>query len=116
MVSLASFRSPVRKKARKEMNSSVSSRSYRADDFDAQCVVAYEILQIVSCGCMDWCGSEKQKDNTLGDAYPWVDFWDIHSLEHLAWAIHNGVFMPGNKPALSGYYNYDRVLVGTLVT
>ena len=46
----------------------------QADDFNMQCVMAYEILQIVSCRCMEWHGSEKKKGNMLGDAYPQVDF------------------------------------------
>ena len=61
------------------------------------------------------CGSEKKKGNTLGDAYPWVDLRDVDGLEHLAWAMYNGVFMPGNKPALSGHYGWDCVVAGTLI-
>ena len=44
------------------------------DNFDVQCVVAYEILQIALCQCTEWCRSKKKKGNTLGDAYPWVNF------------------------------------------
>ena len=54
------------------------------DDFNVQSVVAYEILQIVSCRCKEWCGSEKKKDNTLGDAYPQMNLWDANGLECLA--------------------------------
>ena len=74
-----------------------------------------EILQIALHQCMEWCGSEKKKGNTLGDAYLQVDFRDADGLEHLAWAMYNRVFMPGNKPALSGHYNWDCVVAGTLI-
>ena len=47
-------------------------KKLHADDFDVQSVVAYKILQIASCRCMEWHGSEK-KNNTPGDAYLWVD-------------------------------------------
>ena len=85
------------------------------DNFNVQCMVAYEILQIASRQCTEWRRSEKKKANTLGDAYPWVDFQDIHSLKCLAWAMYNGVFVPGNKPALSGHYDWDHVVAGTLI-
>ena len=51
----------------------------------------------------------------LGDAYPRVDSGDAGGLECLAWAMYNGVFMPGNKLALSGHYDWDCVVVGTLI-
>ena len=40
---------------------------------------------------------------------------DADSLECLAWAMYDGVFMPGNKLALSGYYDWDHVVAGTLI-
>ena len=49
-------------------------KKLQTNDFDAQYVVAYEILHIASCRCMEQCGSEKKKENMLGDAYPQVDF------------------------------------------
>ena len=48
-------------------------KKLQADDFNVQCVLAYEILQIASCQCMEQHGSKKKKGNMLGDAYPWVD-------------------------------------------
>ena len=36
-------------------------------------------------------------------------------LEHLAWAVYDGVFVPGDKLALSGHYDWDRVVAGTLI-
>ena len=86
-----------------------------SNDFDTQCMVAYEIPQIASCQCREQYGSEKKKGNMLGDTYSWADLQDANSLEHLAWAMYNGVFMPGNKPALSGHYNWDHVVVGTWI-
>ena len=44
-----------------------------------------------------------------------MDFQDIHGLECLAWAMYDRLFVPGNKLALSGHYNWDHVLVGTLI-
>ena len=90
-------------------------KKLRANNFDMQSMVAYEILQIVSHQCMEWHGSEKKKENMLGDAYPWVDFQDADGLECLAWAVYDRVFVPGNKPALSGYYDWDHVVAGTLI-
>ena len=90
-------------------------KKLQANDFDAQCMVAYEILQIALHQCTEQHRSKKKKENTLGDTYPWVDFRDADSLERLAWAMYNRVFMPGNKPALSGCYNWDRVVAGTLI-
>ena len=44
----------------------------------------------------------------LGDAYLW-------GLKHLAWAMYDEVFVPGNKLALSFYNDWDHVVAGTLV-
>ena len=43
------------------------------------------------------------------------DFRDASSLECLAWAMYDGVFVPSNKPALSGHYDWDCVVAGTLI-
>ena len=56
-----------------------------------------------------------KKGNILGDAHPWVDLRDANSLKHLTWAAYNRVFVPGDKPALSGHYNWDCVVAGTLI-
>ena len=90
-------------------------KKLHADDFDTQSVVAYEILQIMLHQCTEQHGSKKEKDNTLGDAYLQVDLQDANSFEHLAWAVYDGVFMPGNKLALSGHHDWDCVVAGTLI-
>ena len=36
-----------------------------ASNFDTQCMVAYEILQIALRQCTEWHGSKKMKENTL---------------------------------------------------
>ena len=43
-----------------------------------------------------------------------MDFQDVNSLKRVAWTVYDGVFMPSNKPALSGYYDWDCVVAGTL--
>ena len=78
-------------------------------------MVAYKILQIASRPCTEWHRSEKKKGNMLGDAYPWVDLQDADGLKHLAWAVHDGVFMPSNKLAVSGHYDWDCMVAGTLI-
>ena len=40
---------------------------------------------------------------------------DADGLRCLAWAMYNGVFVPGNKQALSGHYDWDHVVAGTLI-
>ena len=86
-----------------------------AANFDVQCVVAYDILQIASHRCTEQHGSKKKKGNMLGDAYPQVDFRDADGLDCLAWAMYDGIFVPGDKPALFGHYDWDRVVAGTLI-
>ena len=53
------------------------------------------------------------KGLTLGVAYPHVNIWDVAGLEKLAWAIYDGVYILGRVPALSGYRDWDRIVVGT---
>ena len=36
-------------------------------------------------------------------------------LEQLAWAIYNGVFIPGRVPDMLGYQDWDHIVAGTLV-
>ena len=63
---------------------------------NGQCIVAYEVLALTLLHCTEQCGSDKKCCNTLSDAYPLVDFNDVDDLEHLAWAVYDGVFIPGN--------------------
>ena len=48
-------------------------------------------------------------------AYPRVDLNDVDSLEHLAWAVYDGVFLPGNPPALTGHHNWQWIIAGTML-
>ena len=84
-----------------------------ANDIDGQCVVAYEILTIALFCCTEWHGSPKKPCNTLGDAYPRVILSDVNSLECLAWAVYNGVFVPGDPPALTGHHDWSCIIAGT---
>ena len=63
----------------------------------------------------EWRGSGKAKEQTLGDAYPHINFQDVAWLERLAWAIYDGVFVPDRAPDMSGYQDWDHIVVGTLV-
>ena len=77
-------------------------RGVGENDTDRQCVVVYEILKVVSLCCMERHGSKKEESNTLGAAYPKVNLSDVDGLEHLAWAVYDGVYVPGNLPDLTG--------------
>ena len=79
---------------------------------DRQCIVTYEILALALLYCMEWCGSDKKQCNTLGDVYPLVDLSDVDGLEHLAWAVHKGMFIPGDPPRLTGLHDRSRIIAG----
>ena len=83
------------------------------NDVDGQCIVAYKILTVVLLCCMEQRGSQKKECNTLGAAYPRVNLSDVDGLEHLAWAVYNGVYMPGDPPALTGHHDWERIIAGT---
>ena len=83
------------------------------NDVDRQHVVAYEILNIVLLHCMEWCSSQKKECNSLGAAYPRVNLSDVDGLEHLAWAVYNGVYVPGDLPGLTGHHYWDCIISGT---
>ena len=87
----------------------------KEDDFDAQCIVMWEILHITQHHCTEWRTGGKAKGQTLGYAYPHIDFQDVAVLDQLAWAIYDGVFIPGRVPDMLGYQDWDRIAVGTLV-
>ena len=42
-----------------------------------------------------------------------VDLNDTDGLEHLAWAIYYGVFLPGDLPMLNGYHDCQWIIAGT---
>ena len=80
---------------------------------DGQRVVAYEILTVASLRCMEWHSSQKKECNTLGAAYPRVNLSDVNGLVHPAWAVYNGMYVPGDPPALTGYHNWECIFTGT---
>ena len=82
------------------------------NDIDGQCVITYEILTVASLCCTKWCSSPKQPCNTLGDAYPKVVLNDVNGLEHLAWAMCDSVFVPGDPPALTGHHDWSHIITG----
>ena len=83
------------------------------NDIDGQQVTAYEILTIASLCCMEWHDSPKKPCNTLGDAYPRVVLSDVNGLECLAWTVYEGIFVPGNPPALTGHCDWSCINAGT---
>ena len=82
------------------------------NDIDGQCIVTYEILTVALLHCMEWCGSPKKPCNTLGDAYPRVVLSDVNGLECLAWAVYDGVFVPGHPPVLTGHHDWSHIITG----
>ena len=50
-----------------------------------------------------------------GEAYPRVDLNDVDGLECLVWAVYDGVFLPGNPPALTGHHDWQWIIVGTIL-
>ena len=84
------------------------------NDVDGTCAVAYEILKVASFRCMEQCGSQK-KCKMLGAAYPRVNLSSVDGLEHLTWAVYDGVYMPGNPPSLTGHHDWESLNVGTTI-
>ena len=72
-----------------------------ANDLNGQQVVAYEILSFTSLCCTDQRGKPKKPHRTHGEAYARVDLNDANGLKCLAWAVYDGVFLPGNLPMLT---------------
>ena len=88
-------------------------RGMGENDTDGQCVVAYKILKVVSLCCREWCSSQRKECNTPGAAYPRVNMSDMDGLECLAWAVYDGVYMPGDLLDLTGHHNWEHIIVGT---
>ena len=84
-----------------------------ANDIDRQHNIAYEILTVALLCCMEQHGSPKKPCNTLGDAYPRVVLSNMNGLECLAWAMYDGVFVPGDPPALTGHHDWSHIITGT---
>ena len=61
------------------------------------------------------CGKPKKCHKMHGEAYPRVDLNDMDGLECLAWAVYDGVFLPGNPPALTGHHDWQWIIVGTIL-
>ena len=38
---------------------------------------------------------------------------DVDGLKHLAWAVYNGVYMPGDLLAPTGHHNWERIITET---
>ena len=57
--------------------------------------------------------SAKKCWNTLNDMYLLVDLNDKDGLEPLAWAVYNGIFIPGDPPMLTSHYDWLCIIVGT---
>ena len=66
--------------------------------------------------CTNRCSKPKKWHKTCSDAYPRVDLNDMDGLEHLARAVCDGVFLPGNPPTLTGYHDWQQIIVGTMLT
>ena len=84
-----------------------------ANDLYGQHIVAYEILAFASVHCTEWRSSTKKCCHTLGDAYPLVNLGDVDGLECLAWAIYDGVFVPGKPPRLTGHHDWAHIITRT---
>ena len=71
-------------------------RGVGVNDTDRQHVVASKIFKVASLHCTEQYGSQKKESNTLGAAYPRVNLSGMDGLEHLTWAVYDGVYVPGN--------------------
>ena len=64
---------------------------------------------------MEQWGKPKKCHNTCGKAAVRVDLNDMDGLEHLAWAIYDGVFLPGDLRMLTGYHNWQQIIARTML-
>ena len=83
-----------------------------ANDLKGQHIVAYEILALVSLHCTEQHGSDKKCCNTLSNTYPLVDLSNMDGLECLAWAMYDGIFIPGDPPRLTGHHDWSHIIAG----
>ena len=86
-----------------------------ANDLNGRGVVAYEILSFASVCCTEQQGKPKKCCNTHGKAAVRVDLNDPDGLEHLAWVIYDGVFLPGDPPMLTGYHDWQWIIAGNML-
>ena len=68
---------------------------------------------VASFHCREWHGSQKKECNTLEATHPRVNLSDVNGLEHFAWAVYNGVYVPGDPLALTGYHDWECIIAGT---
>ena len=47
----------------------------------------------------------KPERDMFGPAMPHINLGDVGNLERLAWAVYDGMYVPGSGPALSGPHN-----------
>ena len=73
----------------------------------------YKILMVASLHCTEQCSSQKKECNTLETVYARVNLSDVDGLECLAWAVYNGVYVPGDPLDLTGHHDWERIIVGT---
>ena len=77
---------------------------------DKKLVLAYEILCISANHCTDQ--RNRIEKTSMPDAFALLNVEDIHHLEHLAWAVYDGVLMVGPQPELLGDHPWCIVLAG----
>ena len=90
-------------------------RGVGMNDVDGQHIVAYQNLTIALLHCMKQCISPKKACSTLEDAYSWVVLSDVNGLECLAWAVYDGVFMPGDPLVLTSHPEWACIITGTTI-
>ena len=88
-------------------------RGVGANDIDGQFMVAYNILLFVWLHCMEWQGKPTDPHHTSGDASTLVDEDDEKGLNQLAWAVYDGLLLPGDPPKLQGWHAWVWIIVGT---
>ena len=77
-------------------------RGVGANDINAQCIVAYKILSFSLLCCTEQRGKPIDPCKTSGDASTLVDVDDKKGLQWLAWAVYDGMLLPGDPPELQG--------------
>ena len=87
------------------------------DNTDALRVIAYEMLSFTSHRCMEWHNGRLKPEHDMHEpTMPHVNLGDIGSLERFAWAVYNGMYVPGNQPTLSGPHDWACVLNKTMTS
>ena len=77
---------------------------------DEKIVVAYEILCLSTQRCTErWHGVEK---TGMPNALSLLNVNDVRHLEHLTWAVYNGMLLVGRRPKLPGDHPWCTVLAG----